>query len=387
MKRTDFFIKLITVVLFIAVVSYIGVYLFYAALNSYETTTAISYTVERTYPAQGFIVRSETVLADTGSMALAVVSEGEKVAVNQTVAVEYMNSAALDAASEIRSLRIMIAQLETTGGSVAETTRLAGILDLSASIQRGDLSRLDELLLNIETIFFTGVSASAPDLPAMKARLELLEAGNSGIRTISAPVSGVFSHVVDGYEYIGPDALSNITPSRLAELFSAVSPASGVGKLVTEFKWYYAAYMDAADAARLPEGQVVTVQFSGAYYSSEEMTVEQIGRKEGDECVVLFSSVTSVHELAPFRRLRADIVSEVMSGIRVPKEAIHLDDNGVTHIFLQTGARAERIDVEILIESGDSYLVRDGAETGTPLRAGSTIIVKANNLYDGKVVG
>jgi hypothetical protein len=37
--------------------------------------------------------------------------------------------------------------------------------------------------------------------------------------------------------------------------------------------------------------------------------------------------------------------------------------------------------------TGDSYLVRDGAESGTPLRAGSTIIVKANDLYDGKVVG
>ena len=387
MKRTDFFIKLVTVVLFIAVVSYIGVYLFYAALNSYETTTAIAYTVERTYPAQGYIVRSETVLADTGSMVLAVVNEGEKVAANQTVAVEYMNSAALEAASEIRSLRIMIAQLETTGGSVAENARLDDILDLSAGIQRGDLSRLDELLLNIETGFFTGVAVASLDLPTMKARLESLESGNSGIRTISAPVSGVFSHVVDGYENIKPDALSDITPSRLAELFSAVSPVSGVGKLVTEFKWYYAAYMDAADAALLPEGEQVTVQFSGAYYSSEEMTVEQIGRKEDNECVVLFSSTTSVHELAPFRRLRADVVSDVMSGIRVPKEAIHLDDNGVTHVFLQTGARAERVDVEILIESGDSYLVRDGVETGTPLRAGSTIIVKANNLYDGKVVG
>jgi hypothetical protein len=37
-------------------------------------------------------------------------------------------------------------------------------------------------------------------------------------------------------------------------------------------------------------------------------------------------------------------------------------------------------------ESGDSYLVRDGAETNSPLRVDSIIIVKANNLYHGKVV-
>lgn len=102
-------------------------------------------------------------------------------------------------------------------------------------------------------------------------------------------------------------------------------------------------------------------------------------------CVVLFSSDRGVHDIASLRGLRADVVFDVISGIRVPKEAIHIED-GVTYVFLQTGVRAERVRVEILLESGDSYLVRDGAASGTPLRAGSTIIVRANNLYHGKIV-
>ena len=160
-----------------------------------------------------------------------------------------------------------------------------------------------------------------------------------------------------------------------------------MGKLVTEFKWYFAAAMDAEEAVLLRAGQRMPVQFSGAYNATAEMVVERISKPEEDVSVVLFSSDRSIHEVAPLRLLRAEVVYDTVTGIRVQKEAIHLDDDGKTFIYLQTGVRAERVNVEILLDIGDSYLVRDGAEAGTHLRAGSTIIVKANNIYHGKVVG
>ena len=388
MKRSDFYIKLTTAVLFIAVVSYIGIYFYKAVLNTYETTTAIGYTVEQICPAWGYVVRSETVLPDSGLAALPVVGEGEKVAAGQAIAVEYVSREALETAIEIRSLRALITQLESSGDAdAAEAARLESVLALSAAVRRGDLSSLDELSLNIGTTIFTGAPVSATDLPALQARLDMLEARMADAGTIYAPVSGIFSQTVDGFEHIGPDALSDLTPEKLEELFRTPSHVSGTVKLVTEFKWYYAALMDASDASRLSADRKITVQFSGANVASAEMTVERIGRRYNGECVVVFSSSRGVHELAPLRQLRADIVFGDIFGIRVPKEAIRLDDDGTTYIFLQTGAIAERVDVEILIESGDSYLVRDGAETGTPLRVGSKIIVKANDLFNGKVVG
>ena len=388
MKRSDFYIKLTTAVLFIAVVCYIGIYIYNAALNTFETTTAISYTVEQTFPAQGYIVRTETVITDDGLVVLPIINDGEKVAAGQAIAVEYLSSAALETASEIRSLRLMIAQLETSGGSAAaEAARLKSVMDLSGAVQRGDFVRLDELSLSIETDIFTENSNAAVDLPAMKARLEALEAKTDGVRIIYAPVSGTFSQVIDGFELVTPDALYDILPADLSRLFSAPAKVSGSCKLVTEFKWYYAALMDAVDASHLSDGRQITVQFSGAYVASVDMTVEYVGKREDDKRVVLFSSTRSVHELAPLRQLQADVISGVVTGIRVPKDAIRLDDDGDTFVFVQTGVRAEQVAVEILVESGDSYLVRDGAESGSILRAGSTIIVKANNLFDGKVVG
>ena len=386
MKRSDFFIKLTTAVLFLAVASYIGVYLYNAMINTYITATAVSYVVEETFPANGYIVRTETVLSDSVESALPVVSEGERVASGQAVAVEYMSHEALEIASEIRALRLKIAQLGTSGGG-SEIARLNSVLDMSRAVQSGDLSRLDELSLNIGTLIFENDSGSEAGLPALKMRLESLERRLEGVRMIYAPVSGAFSLVVDGYEHIDPGAVSEISPTGLAELFSVSASTYGLGKLVTEFKWYFAAIMDAEEAARLKAGQRMLVQFSGAYNAAAEMVIEKINKPEDGESVVLFSTDRSIHEVTPFRHLSAEIVYDTITGIRVSKEAIHLDDDGTIFIFLQTGVRAERVNVDILLDIGDSYLVRDGAVVGTPLRTGSTIIVKANNLYHGKVVG
>ena len=387
MKRSDLYIRIMTAVLLVAVLSYIGVYIYNAVSSTLATTTAIHYTVEQTISTQGYIVRTETVLTDVGIVVLPIVGEGEKVASGQAIAIEYLSGEALETASEIRSLRMMIAQIETSVGvEAAEAARLESVMGLSRAIQRGDLSRLDELLLDVETNIFVESYAQTADLPSMKARLELLEARDSGVRTIYAPVSGTFSQTVDGFEAIAPNALFDISPSSLEELFDTQPSVSGAGKLVTEFKWYYAAIMSVNEASRLSEDSQIPVQFSGAFYATMDMLVERIGRRDGDECVVLFSSTRNIHDIAPHRQLRADVVFDTVSGIRVPKEAIHLDD-GVTFIYLQTGVRAEKVNVDILHEYGDSYLVRDGAESGTPLRVGSTIIVKGNNLFDGKVVG
>ena len=386
MKRSDFYIRIVTAVLFLAVASYIGVYIYNAAINTYVTTPAISYTVEDTLSTQGYIVRSETVITDTGAAVLPTVSEGEKVASGQAIAVEYMNSEALETVSEIRALKLSIEQLKTTDKNVAEAASLKSVMNLSAAVQSGDLSNLDELSLMIKTYVFSSGLSSESELPALEERLESLESQIEGVRTIYAQVSGTFSQVLDGYEYVDPDALYRITPTMLIGLFSTKSEVYGVGKLITEFKWFFAAIMDIADAKKLSAGRRIPVQFSGAYNEIVEMTVESIGKPEDSNCVVLFSCDLSIHEVAPLRYLRAEVVTGSVTGIRIPKEAIHLDDNAKTFIYLQTGVRAERVDVEILYELGDVYLVRSGIETGSPLRAGSTIIVKANGLKDGKIV-
>jgi len=391
MKRSGLYIKLVTVVLFLAVISYIGVIIYNSLANTYVTMSAASYVIDETAVAQGYLVRSETILSDRGDTILPIVDEGQKVASGQAIAVDCMNSDALETASEIQTLKRRIARLESYGNRASsDAASMLSVMELSKAVRRGDLSQLDELSFTIETSIFSGGETSDEELPELRGSLESLESRTDGMRTILAPESGVFSQAVDGFEHIRLTSLNTISPSALETLFKApsgVTAASSVGKLITEFTWYFAAVMDASDASKLRLNHDVTLRFSGAYNATIEMFVESISAREDDHCAVVFSSDRGVHEIASLRQLHAEVVFDTVSGLRVPKEAIRLDDNGVSFVFLQTGVRAERVDAEILMELGDSYLVRDGVQNGTPLRPGATIIVRANDLYEGKIVG
>jgi len=275
-----------------------------------------------------------------------------------------------------------IAQLETSGAA-GDAASYEAVRELSAAVHTRDLRRLDEISLNIEANVFE----VKEDIAELKRRLANLEKKNIGARTITAHVSGTFSHVVDGFEHITPELVYEITPTELHANFKTPYSIHGAGKLITEFTWYYVAVMNHEDAAQLSAGQIKAIQFFGAFQSEINMLVESVGMPEGSSCVVLFSSDRGIHDVAPLRSLHADVVYEVITGIRVPIEAVHRDDDGTAYVYLQTSGYAEKVDVEILRETGDSYLVRDGAETGTPLRVDSIIIVRGNNLYHGKVVG
>jgi len=260
LKRSDFFIRLTTGVLFLAVACYIGVYLFNALINTYATEPAISYSIEETLPAQGFIVRPEAVLDDIGLTVLPIVGEGEKVAAGQAIAVEYLSNEALETASEIRALRLKIAQLEAAQGT-ADAASFDAILELSAAVNINDMRRLDEISLNVETSVF----AVETDIALLQNRLDVLEDRSDGARIVIAQVSGTFSYVVDGFEHISPDIIYGISPSDLSAQFRMPIITNSTGKLVTEFKWYFAAIMDSDDAAQLSAGQTNTVQFFGNF--------------------------------------------------------------------------------------------------------------------------
>ena len=387
MKRSDLFIRLTAAVLLIAVASYVGVLIYNALMTTFITREAIGYTIEETIPLQGYLVRTEEVLTDAGISILPIVREGERVASNQAIAVELFHYDAREIAAEIREINMRIAQLEALGGNIDEAG-FSSVRNLAQAVQSSDLSRLDELALSVQTHVFTGGrNVSEDNLLQLNARLEMLEGMSAGMRTVHSPRSGTFSQTIDGFEHISPADLEFILPSELEELFSVPVVYVGAGKLVTHHKWYFVTIMDSADSARISVGRRMTIHFSGAYHAEFDMLVESVGRREGDRSVVVFSSVIGLHDIAALRHLRADLVFGSLSGIHIPRAAIHLDDDGTTYIFLQSGVRAERVDVEILREVGDGYLVRDGAETGSPLRVGATIIVRANNLYHGRVVG
>ena len=399
MRRSDFVIKVLSLVLFVAIACYIGLYVYNTAANPFQTTLAASITVEESSRITGFVVRDETVLSGGGDAVSITAQEGAKISVGEEIAIAYASESALQRASEIYSLRIQIDQLQnylesddTVSGS---SDAFKNVLALSQAVQHKDFSGLDKLLLNIRTdIFSDSDPLTAEEAESQLAELEsqlssLLSSGNSDITSITAGHSGIFSSVVDGYESIGPDTLEHLTPETFAQLFkeSGFIPDDVLGKLITGITWYFAAVMDECDAENLNGLNTVRLVFSKNFGADLPMRVERVGSATEDgKCVVVFSCSSALSDIAAFRELTADVIYKTYTGIRVPKEAVRLDEDGAACIYLLSGLRAELVHIEILYEGDDYYIVQSGTESMTSLRVGSEIIVKANDLYDRKVV-
>ena len=75
-------------------------------------------------------------------------------------------------------------------------------------------------------------------------------------------------------------------------------------------------------------------------------------------------------------------------GLRIPANALRLDESGQSGVYCMVGFTAEFKPADVVYQ-GDGYtLVQAHAEAtgGNILRSGDEVIITASELYDGKVV-
>ena len=130
--------------------------------------------------------------------------------------------------------------------------------------------------------------------------------------------------------------------------------------------------------------------------------------RSGERVLVLRSdqyiSITTL-----LRRQNAQLIFSAYGGIRVPKDALRVvtdtitGSDGeaqtvrVTAVYCRVGRTAQLKPVQVVYEGEDYYLVEPDPSALGPLsaqqtelysiRSGDEIIVTANELYNGKVIG
>lgn len=404
MEKTDRLTKIVSLMLFLALVIYAGAYLVDSAVNSTRTSPAIATTVIESAASYGIIVRKEQVVDSAEQHISYLIGDGERVSAGEAVAMCYADETSLKAAGRMRELQIEISRLETllsgiTAGDdlVAHDTAVReAVLDLSAAIARHDMSGLDELEASLSTLVISdGATVTQPELYALKQELSNIAASSSGGKSsVLADSAGIFTSVVDGYEKLGTDALTDLTPTALDALIDGKSEASStaIGKLVLSQRWYYAAEMYVEDAALLSVGDKIEADFGKYYNKVLTLRVDSVGEAEGDSCVVVFSCKEALSTTLAVRLVSAEIKFAEYPGIRVPTEALHFQaagENGEEeyyYVFVVTALLAEKKIVTPIYESDDFCLVKIES-TADCLRAGNEIIVSGNDIYDGKVLG
>jgi len=391
--------KIISVVLFLAVLCYFGFYLLNALVNPYTSTYAVRMTVQEGFSVTGIAIRRETLIESGGYNAVnLMLSEGERVEAGGAVAGVYSDEGTLLKLREINLLDMKIARIE----SILEAGQGAqDMMTLDSEIKSG----IYKLVREVRSRSFAGLSDTVTELEAniqsrtggeddLKAMLLSLRQQRLSLGmpdyapvTITAPVSGIFSSNVDGFESLSEDDLSSLTVNRLAALLEEerTPPPNAIGKLVSGVRWYFAALVDEQHASLLRTGGTATMIF-GKYAGSEvEMDVESVSAPDNGKCVVIFSSTRSMADTLAVRIQSVKIVYSEYSGIRVPKKAVRLNEEGKPCVFTLTGARAEEKPINIVYEYEDYYIVESG-ETAEGLQFGDEIITSTKGLYDGKII-
>ncbi len=394
MERSDAIIKFVAIFVFVAILFYLGISFLSSYRDPLRTVTASGMELHDGLETTGFIVRDEQLLTASGSNVAVTVTEGAKLARGETVAVRYSGAAAMERAQQISEIQLKIRQLTALkNGKSEDELSKETILSLAKAVTAGDLSRLYEIEQDVDAYIIYGTALAtggeAEEIAALEEQLrELSQSASSDTGRVTAPFSGTFSFAADGFESVTPEDMRELTVSQYNSLFSSPREvdANVVGRLIRGIRWYYATRVDEESAGKLTIGTNARLAFSRTYSQELTMLVESISPAEDGMCAVVFSSDKYMQDVAALRGATAEIVFGTLSGISVPREAVHVDADGdqiENVVYVLQGISAVAVPVNIIAENGDYYMVE---ETRDGLRVGDIIIVRAKELYPGAVV-
>lgn len=421
MKPGTLVTKIVMIVIALAVAAYLAIYAIRAMTNPFETVVAYPYTLEQSEEVTGYLVRSEQVLSRPGDTSPDLVDilpgEGEKVSVGGMVAKVYQDSSALELQQEIGDLDRELSQVRyimSRNLQSADTAELDDgiantIVQLHAQGARNELSGLPAQTEELKNLVYrreytySGEDDMDTRADELTAQLKSLrqQAGKS-TTAIRASQSGVYSAQVDGYEgLLTPSTLEGLTPSGLEALIERrdlAEDGTALGKLITNSRWYLTMVLEEAQTQRM--GANATIRFSRDYTGEITMKVERVSDAENGKVLVVLSSDRYLSETTLLRKQNVDLIYDSVSGLRVPQRSLRIlnetrkdKETGeerevqVTGVYVVTGAQLEWKEVQILEKGDGFYLVKPvDASSSHSLRSGDEVVVRGEDIHDGKVV-
>ena len=430
MKHGTLLNKVVMTLFFAAIILYMGGAAWRGLRDPYPTVQAYTYVVEDTMEATGYLVRQEQVIhgwtiqaEGTEATVRLLPSEGEKIAAGTTVALLYSDGAAMERSQRLETLEAEAAQLREaiTAGENGQGEQIgrkvtSSMVALRRAVEAGDFTRLESQVGTFKSAVYQQAQryGNGDDLAAALAaaqnEINTLRAltPQEGVR-VTVPQSGIFSGQVDGYETVlVPEITEGVTPSLLDSLESRAveEDSSALGKLITNSQWYFIFSLGEEQAKRLTVGRAVPVRFSRDWSGTVDMTVERISLPENGRVAVVLSTRKFLSETTLLRRQTVELIFDSQMGIRVPLGAVRVEEQTetdkesgetrtvqVTGVYVQVGAFAEFKPVTVLAQGEDYYMVRpllpenaDTVQQKLALRAGDSVIIASEEIWDGKVI-
>lgn len=366
--------------------------------------------LENSFHAKAVVIRDEVVLPSsvTGTC-ISTYEEGEKVPKGATVAT-VISSDSQDLVDQIKSLNVRISQarddIMNNADFVNEEIRNVDISiaeykkQLASLYAKGDLTAYEGICQNIAILLDqkadlknadTGTSSYLEQLLAEKKTVENALKGN--MENLVNDVSGVVSYSVDGFETeLSSAVLGNISPATFDDLSKRIEdgvkvPENQTVKVVTGVNYYLMFTTKYDNISGISSGSMLDVRINDKNLVIS-MEVSNI-TLDGKNALVVLKADQALSEMTQLRKVDIDIVTEQVSGIKVPKKALmninYVESTG--RIALIQSSYVYYVDVKILYMNGDYAIIENRYPDGNiTFEINDFIVIDPSKVDEGQVV-
>lgn len=431
-KGQKFYIAVLVLVA-VSIALFVVQGMYFDSTGKIETEYAINSTHKDVLSAEGFAVRDEIRLVDGKNTAVLykssdkiyvpVVSDSVNVAIDDAIAVSFDDEMQADAYLEIQQLKKKKEYMQHLKSK--ENLNRINVIYLNSQIY-SDVQKYSEVLssgdLNalslagesfVESLTSKQIATGQKYdfdaiIDAYSEKITSLEASIKSSETVRSPFAGYFISEVDGFESVKSyddtkdkkfDALDT---DKLLKSESSTHD-NAYGKIIGQHIWYLFIDIPLKDANIVRKGKAVTVDFPERALYDIPMTVYSVSDSKDEKITVILQCKYLNEQLAVLRKEKINITVEKYNGFRISNEALTKNSDGIEGVYVLAGNVAKFTPVNVLYygenfiiankykvyrtdKNGNKVVDEDATAKYSEIKAYDKVIVKGNNLEDGKVI-
>ena len=351
--------KIITAIVIIAVSIYI-VYAVYLLIVTPSDTYIIEQgTLSKEDSVIGYVIRNEIVIKDEGydNGIYAIVSEGKKVAQNESIFRYYSNNEK-EITEKINELNHKIQEILETEKNIPSADIKAIENQIEDKIKDintlNSYQEIDEYKKSIETLISKKINFIG-DITENKEIKQLVKERNSyekqlknGTEYKKAPMSGIVSYRVDGLEEkLSVNNFNLITEEYLKQIDlktgQIIATSDESGKIIDNFKCYIAVTLDSEMAMEAKVGDTVKIRTSDKEENNAKII--QINEESGKRTII-FQINRMTECLINQRKIAIDVIWWDETGLKIPNQAL-IEENGLYYVVRNRSGIETKILVKV----------------------------------------
>ena len=413
MKSKDRLLKVLAAAAALIIVLFFTAEMYNLVGRTYSTVTVTEQTVLETIDAKMYIIRDETLLTSPASgVTVPLAENGERVSRGSTVAAVFPSEASAENYIQASSLEAKLetyqkidSQLRLADVDLAKLTEETDseFIKLLDAAYNNDFSSLsDSKLLFSEKLSRKQISLDknvdcSAKIASLQNEISALRSSSNPTQIITAESAGYYVSKIDGYENVLTCSdLDSLTQEQLENAFNAEKqePSFGsIGKIIDGYNWYIATVIDSAKAKEITSNMSARIVFDD--FDSEPVKTNVYLNKtvDSDKSLLIFRCNLMNDHLAQLRMVDGKIVINEYTGLKVDRDAIRVDENGKSGVFIRRGNIVNFRSLNI-IYSEDSFVIASKPSESSDieldyphLKLYDEVIISGKELKDGMVIG